>query len=662
MAIIGTAIPSPAETPRETVRRQFCEDIRSNFSPAARAQAEEFATTLTAEGSWPDLDYAIPTRSAWPAGRHVTRLLQLATAAADDPAQRERLLPVIHRAFAYWMKHDLQNPNWWHNEIGIPRQLGAAGILLGGDLSSEERNYLVHTVLPRSKISRTGQNRLWLAGNTLMLGLLAEQDATIQTSAEVIWSEVVISHEEGIQPDFSFHQHGAQQQFGNYGLSFANDITQWMTILRNTPWQMPAGKLEIVRGYFLEGQNRVCWRGGMDISSCGRQLYPGEQQSKFRVIARGMNLMAQLDPEEKPAYKAFATRNHSDAVNDLTGHRHFWRSDYTVHRGKELFASLKMESVRVIGGESLNSENLSGYHLAHGVLLLYRSGEEYGALLPTWDWRNLPGTTTAQKEVPRFSRSQGTTEFVGGVSSGDYGVSAMDFQRDGVSARKAWFFSGDAVYSLGTAITSTSEEVVTTINQCRLEGSVEGLRGEKIEAVPDGPVGEFTWIEHAGLRYTLLDAPSARLSTAPATGNWKRIYDTPSTPQEDVTLAAFRLQIPHGTAPQDAHYGWAVTCSGHPAAGKILSNTPALQAVALDAATYGIVFWQPGSFPSPEGESLTVSQPCVAVFTPAEKKVVLADPTQKLASIRVQIGEMVRDVSLPGGGETGSSMSAVLAQ
>ena len=56
-------------------------------------------------------------------------------------------------------------------------------------------------------------------------------------------------------------------------------------------------------------------------------------------------------------------------------------------------ASLKMSSQRVVGAESLNGDNVSGYYGGDGALFIYRDWEPYRHIFPLWDWRRLPGVT-----------------------------------------------------------------------------------------------------------------------------------------------------------------------------------------------------------------------------------------------------------------------------
>jgi chondroitin AC lyase len=660
--VVVGATESPGRAPAiQQVDRQFRDfylggddafTMRDSNEPAPDpSNARNLAQTLAADGSWPDLDYASQARSGWPPEDHCTRMVAI-TAAANRPgaaaADRAILLAATHRAFGYWIAHDFQCPNWWYNEIGIPKTIGMTALLLGEELTEAELRYATGTSLARYPIGRTGQNRVWLAGNTLMRGVLAGDEAAIRAAAETIWGEVQISTAEGLQPDFSFHQHGAQLQFGNYGMAFAVETARWSTILRSTPWQLPPEELAAFRSYLIDGQNWISWRGAMDISSCARQLMPHSPRTKTATIAQVMAQTAGFDPSQAPAYRAFIARNRPGAANDLVGNRFFWRSDYMVHRRPVFAATLKMSSTRVIGAELVNSENLSGYHTADGALYLYREGDEYGDIFPVWDWRKLPGITCAQFAPPEYRTSAVPRDFVGGISDGSDGAAVLDYVRDGVSAHKAWFFSRDTVVCLGANILGTGPDpVATTINQCRLRGAVRVEADGKTRTLPAGnhTLSDTTAVEHDGWRYTVLDGAALRLDAGPVTGNWRRVFDNPQTPPADVTQEVFTLWLDHGRNPRAAHYAYTMTPIGTTAQPRVLENSATKQAVELSGGKVAIAFWTAGEMVLPDGRRIEVDAPCLVLTAAGATRV--AEPTQKLAKLHLKIDGDNHEVPLP---------------
>lgn len=623
--------------------------------------AAEFERTLGADGSWPDIDYASKARSSWPPALHWARLKAMAVAArrpATPPAERERLLASVHRAFAHWIARDYTCTNWWYNEIGIPKLVGPVTLLLGPDATPEEMRYATAVSLARFPIARTGQNKIWLAGNALMRGLLLGDETRLREASDAIWSEIAVSTAEGVQPDFSFHQHGAQQQFGNYGMAFAVNLGVWARVLRGTPWRMPAEQLAVFRGYLLEGQNWVSWRGAMDISSCGRQFMPGSPRAKAAVIARVMRQAALFDPAHAAGYAAFATRNEPGAANDLVGLKHFWRSDYVVQRRPEFMATLKLSSNRVIGAELVNFENLSGFHLGDGALYLHRRGDEYEEIFPLWNWSRLPGVTCAQTPPQNYQYSQVPRDFVGALTDGRGGVAAMDFARDGVSARKAWFFLGDTIWNLGAAVAGANEAgLATTINQSRARGPVRIERGAAVEEIATAGGCELAAgaiVEHDGWRYRLLEGATARVEVADVTGHWRRVFTNPATPPEPVTGRLFTLWIDHGPRPAGDRYAYTSTLAGAAERGRLLVNSPAVQAVADDDGAVAVVFWEAGAWRLPDGRELSVDAPCLVWLRDRELRV--ADPTQKLARLALRLAGAAREVALPAGPMAGTSV------
>jgi len=709
----GLAPPPPATDHGDRPPR-FLEDIelpKTSISEAAR-----LLNSQRPDGSWPDIDYPSAARSSWPAFDHLTRLLALTVYARSPQTpgeQSTRALAAAHAALDFWGKNDFKCPNWWYNNIGVPKILGAIALLLDKDLTPLEHDYIADVVMPRSRLgAMTGQNKVWIAGNNVMLAALTNDVPLMRRATATIADEIAIAKiqlgipDEGIQPDYSFHQHGPQEQFGNYGLAFATDITRWAIILRNTRYAFSEDKIDILRHYLLDGLNWTCWKGEMDISACGRELFPDSPRTKANTVAAIMQSMSLVDTVHARDYTAFVDRNlHAspDAANDLHGTRYFYKSDYLIERSApplDLMSTLKMHSNRIIGGETVNSENLAGNHLADGATFFYRSGDEYADIFPVWNWRMIPGTTSLLDESPlswvktksknpndevitdapkptatrpvdiglpplpisKYTRPTGPA-FVGGACDGQHAAIAMDFNRDGLTAHKAYFYSRGITLCLGAAINSSSEAVaLTTINQCLLHGDIR-LNETTLHA-PTDFTGTAKTVEHDGLLYYFPTPIEFNLHAGPTTGTWKSVYDTPSTPAADVTKDLFTLAIFHGIKPKDAYYAYAVCPATNLPTLKllpenrmtVLSNTAALQAAQIDDAV-AIVFWTPGAFTT-HTHTIQVDHPCAVLFTlkDEEPHLVLADPTQSLADITLELDGHAHTLHLPADQLAGSTV------
>ena len=121
----------------------------------------------------------------------------------------EDLRRLLHGGMAWWYENMPVCRNWWHNQIGVPKKFAGILMMLRNELTPEELEGGLR-VLEKAKFGMTGQNKVWLAGNNLMRGLLINDEALVKEAAEQIKETICVTDEEGIQRDWSFHQHGAQ--------------------------------------------------------------------------------------------------------------------------------------------------------------------------------------------------------------------------------------------------------------------------------------------------------------------------------------------------------------------------------------------------------------------------------------------------------------------
>ena len=640
--------------------------------------------TMTDDGQWPDIDYSSQTRGAWSPRTHLSNQLAIARAYQTKGSkyyQKDKVSEKVHLAFNHWIRHDFRSPNWWHPDIGTPKLIAPVMVLMEAELTDEQMA-LGYRIMERSKMGKTGQNKVWLAGNVLLTSLLKRDVDTIKLASRSIQEELIVSMKEGVQPDWSYHQHGPQLQFGNYGLSYVNDMIMWISILRNTPYQFDEQKVSILRDYVLDGQQWVTWKDQFDISACGRRLFIDSPAEKATVLATHLTSMERLDPAFADVYKK------ANQYENLSGHNHFWRSDFQVWRNPDYYISVKMCSERVIGAESCNSENIQGYYMGDGATFLYQSGEEYRNIFPFLDWKKIPGTTTMQDDDPlpvltaRGYRIE--SDFVGGVSDGENGIAALDYNRNGLKARKSWFMFDGKIICLGTGITSNTRLTVTTgVNQTHINGEVS----VKIDGQISGMEGEQTlespsWILHDNIGYIFPDGGNLELRAENVEGSWNWVAR--QYPDERINADVFRLWFDHGQSPKSGSYEYILV----PGADKEqlesyqtnnpvqIKNDKNIQAVfSNDNAYMGIVFYKAGKYHGDPG--IEVNKPCVMMLKhkPEGLQVSISDPAQIEKEIQITLsgkykhemaeveGENTKlTVPMPQGGEAGKTMTLILTQ
>ena len=623
---------------------------------------DRLLATMTGEGQWPGIDYPSKTRGSWSPRTHLANQLELAIAYQTKGSKyyhKNEVSEKIHLALDHWLENDFVSPNWWHPEIGTPKMMAPVLILMEAELTDRQKE-LGFRILERSRMGKTGQNKVWLAGNVLFTSLLKRDVDTIRLASEAIQEELVISMKEGVQPVWSYHQHGPQLQFGNYGLSYVNDMIMWITILRNTAFRFDESKVSILREYVLRGQQWVTWKDQFDISACGRRLFIDSPEQKAGVLQAHLTQMQTLDPEFAEDYRK------ANEYESLSGHRHFWRSDFQVWRNPDYYFSVKMCSERVIGAESCNAENIQGYYMGDGATFLYQSGNEYRNIFPFLDWKKIPGTTTMQDDDPlpvltaRGYRIE--SDFVGGVSDGENGAAALDYNRKGLKARKSWFMFDGKIICLGAGIASVNGLPVTTgVNQTFLNGEVRVKSGSGISSLQGKQsLRSPDWIIHDRIGYLFPEGGSLVAQAENVEGSWNWVAR--QYPEEIIRADLFRLWFDHGKDPTGGSYEYILIPGADQQQLESLENElpfeirngKDMQAViARDFSYAGIVFFRAGKLDM--GPGIEVSKPCVLMIKKSREgwQVSVAEPTQLENEILIFLdGEFNHEYARPENGRT----------
>lgn len=592
-----------AELEDEEVVSDRCVVELFQRAPVTKNAVAEILANQRADGSWADINYKDRTRSGWQPGQHSERMLMLAKyvrQTGDGAAARG-----LHRAIRFWAEARPECLNWWYNEIGVPRTMGQAFLLFEDSLTTDEHRAAVD-ILRRSRFGRTGQNKVWLAGNVLMRALLEGDTALVRQARDAICSEVTDGREEGIQPDFSFHQHGPQQQFGNYGLAYLSNMSLYADIFAHTPYALTAAQMKLLTDFLLEGYRWVVWRGEMDVNALNRQLFHNADRHKaLSVLFAAVSLLKGCGEEDAPRIRRFIRDNFDTpaTVNRFTGHKHFASSDLTLHRRPHWGASLRMASSRTIGVEFINEDCRRGFYMADGALYVYARGDEYHNIFPLWSWRRIPGTTTYDLPTPPpidgGRRSRNHTPQVGGTTHGEGGISAMRLERDGVKARKAWIFTDRMVVCLGGGIeTDSTAPLMTTIDQRHLRG----------RAWHDGAGRYF----HDGTGYIVLRSDSIEMTDSIAAGSWSDFMGM--YPRRTVTGPVFSLSL-HHRRHRPADYLYIIlpattrrAVTRFKASGiRVLRNDNTAQALVVDGRCY-VAAYAPCRISLPSGREAAIGQ------------------------------------------------------
>ena len=294
-------------------------------------QSLNLMSSLQSDGSWKDIDYKCQNLSYWSPATHLTRLriMTAAWSSKNSPLYHSSELgAAVKRGIEFWVKEKRYSKNWWWNDIFVPMTLGHI-FIMGEDLFKDTS--LLKSVMPyleQAKFGLTGQNRIWLAKGVLFKAILTNNDKLVEQAAKEMTAEIVYSDCEGIRVDGSFHQHGPQLQFGNYGLSYLGNITVLICYFADTRWAF--SEIAPFRDMVLNGMKWTLWRDVMDISAQGRQIKQDSQKEKNKNIRNSIALLAEKDSDFAAEYR-----------QEPVGNKMFFTSDYMIHRTKNFYASFR---------------------------------------------------------------------------------------------------------------------------------------------------------------------------------------------------------------------------------------------------------------------------------------------------------------------------------
>jgi chondroitin AC lyase len=602
---------------------------------ALESSARSAQNALGSDGSWPDINYNETPSGSWGPWAHTQRLWLLAKA-YQTPGQSlyrdPSLLADINAALAFtktfYGPTALPLGNWWFWTIGIPIDLGPTLVLMRGDADAATIDDLTSAMQLRIGTSPTargivgpvptGENLVWSAYTHLTLGIL-KNDATILAAVRDAMASVVrptTIANDGVQRDFSFHQHGPQLYTGGYGGSFAADVARYALITRNTSFGLPGDALESFSDYVAVGIAWSLYGDYFDVSVVGREVarpsttgYNGVaaliQASQFdspragEIRSAAAKMLETWRGTMPTELAGTATLVESARYNAMwpSGHRHYFASDYTIHRRNGWFASVKMFSTRTKSGENTNEENLLGARQSDGRFYLVLKGNEYFGrdVWPALDWTRLPGITVEQNATAASDNyGFGTKPLAGGTSDGRNGVSAMELAPLGstLTAKKSWFFFDDAIVFLTNSIRASSAfNVETIVNQWPLMNASSQLTRRD----------DWAHLENVG--YWFPTPVALQTSRETRSGTWAALGgSTDATPRSAPFVT---LWLDHGASPMNATAEYVIVpnvtqtqmaawAASRPLS--ILANNDAVSAVRdLRNGNLGIAFWRAAS-------------------------------------------------------------------
>ncbi|MBO2850807.1 polysaccharide lyase 8 family protein [Staphylococcus aureus] len=416
------------------------------------------------------------------------------------------------------------NLNWWDYEIGTPRALTNTLILLQEDFTDEEKKKYtapIKTFAPDSDkiLSSVGKSEPAKGGNLVDISKVKLLESIIEEDKDMMKKSIdsfntVFTYAQnsatgkernGFYKDGSYIDHQDVPYTGAYGVVLLEGISQMMPMITETPFNDSNQNDTTLKSWIDDGFMPLIYKGEMMDLSRGRAISRENETShsaSATVMKSLLRLSDTMDKSTKAKYKKIVkTSVESDSsykqtdylssysdiskmkslmedstisTNGLTQQLKIYNDmdRVTYHnKGLDFAFGLSMTSKNVARYESINGENLKGWHTGAGMSYLYNSDVKHyrDNFWATADMKRLAGTTTLDNEEPKSTDVKKSSKtFVGGTKFDDQHASiGMDFENQDktLTAKKSYFILNDKIVFLGTGIKSTdsSKNPVTTI-------------------------------------------------------------------------------------------------------------------------------------------------------------------------------------------------------
>ncbi|CAI3035500.1 hyaluronate lyase 2 [Staphylococcus aureus] len=508
------------------------------------------------------------------------------------------------------------NLNWWDYEIGTPKSLTNTLILLNGDISSDEKKKYtapIKTFAPKSDeiLSSVGKAEPAKGGNLVdiakvkLLESIIEEDKDMTKNSIDSFNKVFTyvqsnstgKERNGFYKDGSYIDHQDVPYTGAYGVVLLEGISQMMPMIKETPFKETSQNDTILKSWIDDGFMPLIYKGEMMDLSRGRAISRENETShsaSVTVMKSLLRLSDAMDESTKAKYKKIVKTSvksdssykqndylssYSDiskmkalmedstlSTNDLTQQLKIYNDmDRVTYHNKDLdFAfGLSMMSKNVARYESINNENLKGWHTGAGMSYLYNSDVKHyrDNFWATADMKRLAGTTTLDNEEPKENKNSDKT-FVGGTKFDDQHASiGMEFENQDktLTAKKSYFILNDKIVFLGTGIKNTDSSMnpVTTIENRKANGYTL-YTDDKQTTNSDNQETNSVFLESTDTKknigYHFLNKSKINVKKESHTGKWSEINKSQKT--EDKKDEYYEVTQKHSNS--DNKYGYVL--------------------------------------------------------------------------------------------------------
>ena len=355
-----------------------------------------------------------------------------------------------------------QTDNWWTWEIGIPKDLIPALILIYDGLTEEQvmaytetlyffqpdpfHEGVINTASTHGQGYREAQGANIIDCSTtavglgalrednelVYLGMLASSQTFVIQNVEDSAQIAANGYNSGFYPDGSYLDHIKVPYLGAYGIEFMKGGAKIPSLLAGTPWKYPEQVQDNLESYIVEGFGNGMYQGMMLDCLKGRSVSrpaSSNQAAGREAMMIILQIVDSFSQEAKEttlsALKAWLEEDEG-FIDSLVGaenmaikkkakeiledtsiqsniapvHKSYPLMDRVVHRTEDYLFALSMYSERIQNTEIMNDENRFGWHQNNGMTYIYDEDKQYTENY--WNTVNplrLPGTTVVPVNI-----------------------------------------------------------------------------------------------------------------------------------------------------------------------------------------------------------------------------------------------------------------------
>lgn len=620
------------ETARLILKKYYMENVANGSNTAA----ENYVKSQNEDGTWSDINYSATltdrTSTALP---HLQRVRLIAESMLRYDKylfnNKDVAIDAIERGIKAWydkigypLKTDgnlIHGTSWWYDTIG--QQLNHIAPILAytdGYLSEETKNILVGYLYDYKDMKNypgflTGANLVWYCQNGIVRGIMTGDDNLIDDNYNRMmqeWKMTKYSWQEGVQSDYSFHQHLQNYQPG-YGTNYLLNSSKISVILKQSGY-IGDEDYTLLSNLMTEGISWLYRGKYMWPMLCGREITKEAYvNSNSADVYNSAKNIAKLDSRFESGLSSLADYIENNKIDEAyrTGNKYFNCSDFMVHARDSWSAAVRMISNRTVASESSNTQNFWGQYSGAGEYAMTKSGDIQNEAYLYYDRTRLPGATlpdTLEKTTFAGTFVSQIDGFAGGVSDGEYGAATMQQSRWNIKANKSWFYFDDEYVCLGSGITSTRNNVATTVDTRILKDS---LKVDGTEITGDTETNSTKSVFSNNIGYYFPSGEGLSISNGEMSKSWGELNNSGDTALE--TAQVMSIVIPHKSPVRNDKYeyivlpdidesGFSEYMQNCPI--DIAENSENIQAVSHSKGIYYASFIKPGEVTFSDGLTL----------------------------------------------------------